>query len=715
MPRIKEGNQGLMTSESHATLDYSGAVTWKHGKQHCRAPHSFVFIAFLTVLPIRADLQSGLAAYEHKDYSTALRELTPHAEQGNASAQAHLAVMYRRGWGVPQDFLKARTLAKSAAGKQDATGLNVLGNLLQSGQGTAKNESEAVRYYRLAANKGYSAAYFNLGSAYEYGRGVATDVAEAKRWYRLAAEKGNAAAQYSLACLAEAADKAPPDYPEMLKWLYLSAAEKYPAALVSLGSAYLNGRGVERNYARGLELLRQAVSLGSAYGQYRLAEAYESGEGVPINLNESIRLYTLAINQNYPNARASLAALLINPSGVPRDCTEGLRLARLDAADQSIIGQTVLGHAHFWGTCVPQDYDEARKWYERAAARGSNPARVNLAYLHMHGLGGAHLSFAAETHLTLAAATGDQEAKSALLAFRNNKTLGLSAGDRRRSEEAKVRREERRWSNRSSRADLRSSNGAYDEARRDVLALLGAPSRLTEQLIDAAAAGDTKTMKTLLGSGADINGRGRYGMTALIVAVGCGQREAVRVLLEHKADTRVKDTLGLTYLDYAGATTPVQFFVHVEALHGALAELNEHPDVSAELQHNSEARMRHRLRLTDPIAVDQLRSSQALAQMEFQGASVDGGQAFRDSLSGLAGNARINRLNEDASDLHIAWQTRSIWESYIRNVIQQCILSAGPRRASVSAALQVFLKAQHLEKLIPSPPGTSPGRDGITQ
>ena len=50
-----------------------------------------------------ADFQKGLAAAQRGDFATALREWTPLAEQGDATAQFNLGVMYDNGEGVPQD------------------------------------------------------------------------------------------------------------------------------------------------------------------------------------------------------------------------------------------------------------------------------------------------------------------------------------------------------------------------------------------------------------------------------------------------------------------------------------------------------------------------------------------------------------------------------------------------------------------------------------
>jgi hypothetical protein len=80
--------------------------------------------------------QKGVAAYNSGDYATALRELRPLAEQGDAGAQYILGFMYDAGKGVAQDL------------------------------------AEAVRLYRLAADQGLDDAQSNLGVMYYNGEGV---------------------------------------------------------------------------------------------------------------------------------------------------------------------------------------------------------------------------------------------------------------------------------------------------------------------------------------------------------------------------------------------------------------------------------------------------------------------------------------------------------------------------------------------------------------
>ena len=94
--------------------------------------------------------------------------------------------MYANGEGVPEDAAEAVRWYRLAAEQGDATAQFNLGVMYANG--------EAVRWYRLAAEQGYAAAQFNLGVMYANGEGVPEDDAEAVRWYRLAAEQGYATA-----------------------------------------------------------------------------------------------------------------------------------------------------------------------------------------------------------------------------------------------------------------------------------------------------------------------------------------------------------------------------------------------------------------------------------------------------------------------------------------------------------------------------------------
>ncbi len=92
-----------------------------------------------------------MLSYERGDYVTALRELWPLEEKGDAAAQFSLGFMYINGHGVP------------------------------------KNDAEAVKWYRLAAEQGNALAQLILGAMYEDGHGVPKDRVLAYALYNLSA------------------------------------------------------------------------------------------------------------------------------------------------------------------------------------------------------------------------------------------------------------------------------------------------------------------------------------------------------------------------------------------------------------------------------------------------------------------------------------------------------------------------------------------------
>ena len=76
--------------------------------------------------------------------------------------------------------------------------MNNLGVMFEKGQSVAKDDPEAVKWFRKAAELGYAKAQNNLGQKYERGQGVRQDFVEAARWYRKAADQGFAGGETDL-------------------------------------------------------------------------------------------------------------------------------------------------------------------------------------------------------------------------------------------------------------------------------------------------------------------------------------------------------------------------------------------------------------------------------------------------------------------------------------------------------------------------------------
>jgi TPR repeat protein len=131
-------------------------------------------------------LASGIAAFEAKQFTAALRHLTPHAEEGNADAQYRVAIMYQNGLGVVRNEKLAVKWMRAAAEQGHALAQHGLGYMYLQGDCLERNAAEASTWFRRAAEQGLAGSQTMLAMMYEQGNGVERDPEEAKRWYERA-------------------------------------------------------------------------------------------------------------------------------------------------------------------------------------------------------------------------------------------------------------------------------------------------------------------------------------------------------------------------------------------------------------------------------------------------------------------------------------------------------------------------------------------------
>jgi len=141
-------------------------------------------------MPAWADFRAGMDAYDRGDYATALREIRPLAEQGDANAQGLLGVLYDNGRGVPQDSVQARQWYEKSAAQGFAAAQGNLGSMYYTGEGVPQDYQQALRWLRLVADQGDALGQVKLGLMYEQGKGVPQDYVQAHKWYNLWAANG---------------------------------------------------------------------------------------------------------------------------------------------------------------------------------------------------------------------------------------------------------------------------------------------------------------------------------------------------------------------------------------------------------------------------------------------------------------------------------------------------------------------------------------------
>jgi len=99
------------------------------------------------------DIDDGIEAYLKRDYATALKLFRPLAEQGYASAQHSLGVMYANGEGVTQNYVLAHSWFNLAASNRSEKGSKNRDKV--SALMTASQISEAQDMVRGCLKKNY--------------------------------------------------------------------------------------------------------------------------------------------------------------------------------------------------------------------------------------------------------------------------------------------------------------------------------------------------------------------------------------------------------------------------------------------------------------------------------------------------------------------------------------------------------------------------------
>ena len=294
------------------------------------------------------------ALIEAARYGEALELLIEPASNNNAQAQAWLARLYERGWGVPQDFTQAAALNRAAASTGNPMALNALARAYAEGLGVGQNRERAMVLFLRAAQSGEPRYQADYAVALETGLGVDGDPVQARAWYQRAAEQGHI------------------------------------PAVTSLGVLYLEGIGVDRDPVRAMSLLEQAAEAGDARAQNNLGLMFVRGQDVERDYDRAFALFQSAADQGLQAGLNNLSVMYENGFGVAVDearsrelLAEGRRVGGLSL--QSRLQEIGIP---FDQRIVPDDWTQAPQPSERIAANNGDPVSLyRMAWRELHGYG----------------------------------------------------------------------------------------------------------------------------------------------------------------------------------------------------------------------------------------------------------------------------------------------------------------------------------------
>ena len=285
----------------------------------------------------------------------------------------------------------------------DAVAQFCLAFMYKYGMGVPQNFQNAIEWYIKSAEQGYVPAQNDLGVMYSR----LLEKKEFPKWeiekeglesvimsysvksverFTEAANQNNAIAQFNLALveilLASEYPEGSEGYLEWsqqaLLWYKKAAEQDYDPAQSELAHIYLLGSyGVPKNHERAMELFIKAAT--------------PPNEGVGIYKNGNVL------------AQHSLGTIYAEGIGVKQNYEEALKWYRKAAAQRYTESQYSLGVMYYKGNGVNRDLKEAANWYQRAAEQGHARSQLNLGRMYKLGKGVSQNSEIA-SRLTLAAA-----------------------------------------------------------------------------------------------------------------------------------------------------------------------------------------------------------------------------------------------------------------------------------------------------------------------
>lgn len=237
----------------------------------------------------------------------------------------------------------------------------------------AKLSPLEISQLQAKANAGDAAAQTNLGKAYQDGNGVPHNDALSFQWYRKAADQGDAMAENNLGVMYHVGAGVGQDKQEAVRWYIKAAKHGNAKAMFNLGACYYNGDGV-------------GVDDVESYAWFLLAQqAGDPGAGEAIQRAESDMVSPA---RHRPAAYVRIAQMYEAGDDLPQDANEAIKWYRKAAnggdADASVKLATLLLSPGRRPTQL--EYDEARKRCEEASKVSSGGAYC-VALIYKHGMG----------------------------------------------------------------------------------------------------------------------------------------------------------------------------------------------------------------------------------------------------------------------------------------------------------------------------------------
>tara|TARA_R110002073_G_scaffold279026_1_gene443135 strand:- start:422914 stop:425649 length:2736 start_codon:yes stop_codon:yes gene_type:complete len=283
------------------------------------------------------------------------------------------------------DSVKSFELVKKAADKDHPIAKSNLAIWYQNGFGVEKNCDEALKLLKEGLAINFDRSINALGKLYFNGCGdITQNYEKALQYYKIAAKQNNLLSQNSIGYMYHFGKGVPVDLDEALVWYTRAADGDHIAAFNNLGLIYKE----KKNFKKAREWYLKAAKKNDKYGAYNLGNLFNTDEYANKNIDSSNYWYRKAIKFGHiGGAQVQLGYNFFIGRGLEKNVDSAFYWYDKAALQNYNVGQYYLGTMYQTGEGCEQDYAKAKELYEKASAQGNISANHAIGGLFYNGDG----------------------------------------------------------------------------------------------------------------------------------------------------------------------------------------------------------------------------------------------------------------------------------------------------------------------------------------
>jgi len=203
------------------------------------------------------------------------------------------------------------------------------------------------------------------------------------------------------------------DFKNAAEYFRKAAEDGHTDAQCNLGVLYAKGLGVPKDMKDALRWLLKAAEQGHAGAKKNLSLLQEGNQGAKKGPGNNLDLLREIIEKSDENTKIKMRFISVK-MGIPWDQGEESAFIRELAEKGDLDMQSSLAEDYQFGNNVPQNYEEALKWYKRLALQEDSSAQCKVGEFFFMGYGVEKNLAEAEKWWQKASNNGDDKARQYL-------------------------------------------------------------------------------------------------------------------------------------------------------------------------------------------------------------------------------------------------------------------------------------------------------------